>query len=164
MISYSIVFTEWARHLDLIEIAFKHNDIKYARIDGSVTNENRAQAIKAFQNNPKIRVFICTIKTGGVGLNLTAANWVFMMEPQYNPQRDNQAIDRVHRIGQSRKVTIVRLIMEGSIEERVVEIADRKRALAKFSLTNQNTNTAESKKEHEMVVGLFMKPEKNEKK
>jgi SNF2 family DNA or RNA helicase len=111
-------------------------------------------AIRSFRENPEVKVFLITTEAGGVGLNLVEANYVFMMEPQYNPQKDQQAIDRVHRIGQKRKVIVTRLIIEGSIEERVQIIANRKARLGALCLSKSMTHK-ERKRECDQILEEF---------
>ena len=131
----SVVFSAWTSHLDLIEIALKDNGITgYTRLDGTMTLSARHQALEAFHSNDRITVLLATIGAGGVGLNLTSASNVYIMEPQYNPAAVAQAIDRVHRLGQSREVTTVQFIMRESIEEKIFELAKKKQQLADLSM------------------------------
>ncbi|KAH8427467.1 DEAD/DEAH box helicase [Aspergillus melleus] len=131
----SVVFSAWTSHLDLIEIALKDNNItSFARLDGTMTLAARGKALKEFHSNNRITVLLATIGAGGVGLNLTAASKVYIMEPQYNPAAVAQAVDRVHRIGQTREVTTVQFIMKDSIEEKIFELAKKKQQLADLSM------------------------------
>ncbi|PWY89525.1 SNF2 family helicase/ATPase [Aspergillus sclerotioniger CBS 115572] len=131
----SVVFSAWTSHLDLIEIALRHNGITgFTRLDGTMTLAARHKALEEFQYNDGITVLLATIGAGGVGLNLTSASKVYIMEPQYNPAAVAQAVDRVHRIGQQREVTTVQFLMKGSIEEKIFELAKKKQQLADLSL------------------------------
>ncbi|KAL4887834.1 SNF2 family N-terminal domain-containing protein [Aspergillus ambiguus] len=131
----SVVFSAWTSHLDLIEIALKDQDLSgYTRLDGTMTLAARNKALTEFHENDTITVLLATIGAGGVGLNLTAASKVYIMEPQYNPAAVAQAIDRVHRIGQRREVTTVQFLMKGSIEEKIFELAKKKQQLADLSM------------------------------
>ncbi|KAA8644155.1 hypothetical protein EYZ11_008489 [Aspergillus tanneri] len=131
----SVVFSAWTSHLDLIEIALRDNSITgYTRLDGTMSLAARGKALHEFHEDDSITVLLATIGAGGVGLNLTAASKVYIMEPQYNPAAVAQAVDRVHRIGQTRQVTTVQFIMRGSIEEKIFELAKKKQQLADMSL------------------------------
>ncbi|KAI9935014.1 hypothetical protein AWENTII_005436 [Aspergillus wentii] len=131
----SVVFSGWTSHLDLIEIAFRDNGITgFTRLDGTMTLAARNKALEEFHSNNKITVLLATIGAGGVGLNLTSASNVYIMEPQYNPAAVAQAVDRVHRLGQTREVTTVQFIMKGSIEEKIFELAKKKQQLADLSM------------------------------
>lgn len=131
----SVVFSAWTSHLDLIEIALKDNGLDgFTRIDGSMTLAARKVALNSFAEDKNITILLATIGAGGVGLNLTSASRVYMMEPQYNPAAVAQAVDRVHRLGQTRDVTTVQFIMKASIEEKIFEMAKKKQQLAEDSM------------------------------
>jgi SNF2 family DNA or RNA helicase len=135
---HSVVFSTWTNHLDLIQIALEANNIKYSRLDGSMSRKNRAAAIRTFTNDREITVILITVGAGGLGLNLTAANKVFVMEPQFNPQAEAQSVDRVHRLGQTREVEVIRLIMRDSFEENMLAQQKMKIDLADLAV-NRNT-------------------------
>ncbi|KAF7593696.1 hypothetical protein BBP40_010988 [Aspergillus hancockii] len=140
----SVVFSAWTSHLDLIEIALKDSGITgFTRLDGTMTLSARNKALQEFQDNNDITVLLATIGAGGVGLNLTAASRVYIMEPQYNPAAVAQAIDRVHRIGQTREVTTVQFLMKDSIEEKVFELAKKKQQLADMSMNQRKLDKKE---------------------
>lgn len=131
----SVVFSAWTSHLDLIEIALKDNNITgYTRLDGTMSLSARHHALEAFHNDNSITILLATIGAGGVGLNLTAASNVYIMEPQYNPAAVAQAVDRVHRLGQTREVNTVQFVMKGSIEEKIFDLAKKKQQLADLSM------------------------------
>ena len=130
----SVIFSTWTSHLDLIQIALTANNITYARLDGGMSRRNRTAAIDEFTNNPDTTVILITIGAGGLGLNLTAGSKVFVMEPQFNPAAEQQAVDRVHRLGQTREVTIYRLIMRGSFEENMLAQQEKKIELANLTV------------------------------
>ena len=96
------------------------------KLDGHMTPTARAATIKRFSEDPEITVFLVSLKAGGVALNLTEASQVFIMDPWYNPAVEWQSGDRVHRIGQTRPVRITRLVIENSIESRIVELQAKK--------------------------------------
>lgn len=131
----SVVFSAWTSHLDLIEIALKDNGLTgYTRLDGTMTLAARKKALDSFANDDNIIILLATIGAGGIGLNLTSASRVYVMEPQYNPAAVAQAVDRVHRLGQSREVTTVQFVMKDSIEEKILELAKKKQQLADLSM------------------------------
>lgn len=123
-----LVFSQWTRFLDRIEQELKHELIEYSRLDGSTTN--REQVIAGFQQSAKPQVFLLSLQAGGVGLNLTKADHVIFCDPWWNPFVEFQAEDRVHRIGQTRSVTIHRLLIADSIELKIRELQKRKEGLA----------------------------------
>jgi ATP-dependent DNA helicase len=134
LIDGRVVFTYWVDHLNLIEIALETEGIEFCRLDGKMSQEERNKSIQKFQNNSKILVFLSTIGAGGVGITLTAANNVFIMEPGWNPQAEEQAIDRCHRIGQQSPVRVIRLIAEDTVEVAIRDYAKTKLKLASVVL------------------------------
>lgn len=134
----SVVFSGWTSHLDLIEVALNANEIPFVRLDGSMSRTARTVAMDKFREDDSVHVILVSIMAGGLGLNLTAGNSVYVMEPQYNPAAEAQAIDRVHRLGQKRAVRTVRYIMRDSFEEKMLELQDKKRKLASLSMDGQN--------------------------
>ncbi|KAJ5773382.1 Helicase C-terminal [Penicillium paradoxum] len=141
----SIVFSAWTSHLDLIEIALHSNGLDgFTRLDGTMTLAARTKALEEFAKNDNITVLLATIGAGGVGLNLTSASRVFIMEPQYNPAAVAQAIDRVHRLGQTRDVQVFQFIMKNSIEEKIMELAKKKQEMADTSLNRGKQNKRET--------------------
>lgn len=130
----SVVFSAWTSHLDLIQLALDSNGITYTRLDGKMSLSQRTNAMDKFRANPAVQVILVSIMAGGLGLNLTAANSVYVMEPQYNPAAEAQAVDRIHRLGQKRPVRTVRYIMQNSIEEKMLVLQDKKMKLASLSM------------------------------
>ena len=124
-----LVFSQFVRHLKLIEQFLKEGGIAYQYLDGSTPARARAERIAAFQAGQG-DAFLISLKAGGFGLNLTAADYVIHMDPWWNPAVEDQASDRAHRIGQTRPVTIYRLVTEGTIEEQIVDLHRNKRDLA----------------------------------
>jgi len=122
-----LVFSQFTSMLDLIERALADDGIAFCRLDGST--KDRAAVVEKFQNDATIPVFLISLKAGGVGLNLTAADTVIHFDPWWNPAVEAQATDRAHRIGQKNVVTSIKLIARGTIEERVLELQRRKREL-----------------------------------
>lgn len=152
-----MIFSSWTSHLDLIEFALEANNFKYTRLDGSMSRKQRTENLEKFRIDADIPIILVTIGAGGLGLNLTSASKVFMMEPQFNPAAEAQAVERVHRLGQTRDVEITRYIMRGSFEEKMLELQQKKKDLAELSLTrNQKTDKTEQvKKKLEDLRSLF---------
>ncbi|KAJ4351061.1 hypothetical protein N0V95_004165 [Ascochyta clinopodiicola] len=152
----SVVFSSWTTHLDLIEIALKNHSHTYVRLDGRLSREARDKSMRVFREDPSIRVMLVSIGAGGLGLNLTTANKVFMMEPQFNPAAEAQAVDRVHRLGQDREVTIKRFIMEKSFEEKMLVLQEKKKALADLTMARERKSKGEATKQRlEELRSLF---------
>ncbi|KAL3418264.1 SNF2 family DNA-dependent ATPase [Phlyctema vagabunda] len=155
----SVVFSGWTAHLDLIQIALEQNGITYTRLDGKMSRTARGAALDRFRDDPAIHVMLVSITAGGLGLNLTTANRVYVMEPQYNPAAEAQAVDRVHRLGQKREVTTVRYIMSDSFEEKMLELQEKKMKLASLSMDSngkQSMDKAEAaRKRLEDLRSLF---------
>ena len=124
-----LVFSQFVMHLKLLEEHLNKAGIAYQYLDGGTPAKARAERIAAFQAG-RGDVFLISLKAGGIGLNLTAADYVIHMDPWWNPAAEDQASDRAHRIGQTRPVTIYRLVTQGTIEEQIVDLHHRKRDLA----------------------------------
>jgi SNF2 family DNA or RNA helicase len=152
----SVIFTAWTTYLDLIEIALEDNDFKYVRLDGRMNRQARKRSIEQFNTDPETTVFIATIGTGGLGLNLTIANTVYIMEPQWNPAAEAQAVDRVHRLGQKREVRCIRFVVRDSIEPGIHMMQKKKLDLAELSMSKRKLDKVETAKERLMnLVSLF---------
>jgi superfamily II DNA or RNA helicase len=125
----ALVFSQFTSHLALVREALDREGVTYAYLDGSTPSEERTRRIAAFQAGGA-DLFLISLKAGGTGLNLTAADYVIHLDPWWNPAVEDQATDRAHRIGQTRAVTVIRLITRGTIEESVLALHREKRALA----------------------------------
>jgi SNF2 family DNA or RNA helicase len=123
-----LVFSQFVAMLDLIKKELVKRHIGFAYLAGAT--RNREQVVNDFQNNISTRVFLISLKAGGTGLNLTAADYVYLVDPWWNPAIENQAIDRVYRIGQTRNVVAVRLICPDTIEEKIIVLQESKKELA----------------------------------
>ncbi|KAK4100867.1 hypothetical protein N658DRAFT_85518 [Parathielavia hyrcaniae] len=130
----SVVFSGWTSHLDLIQIAMDNAGITYTRLDGKMSRTARNAAMDAFRDDDSVQVILVSIMAGGLGLNLTAGNSVYVMEPQFNPAAEAQAVDRVHRLGQTRCVRTVRFVMKDSFEEKMLQLQEKKKKLASLSM------------------------------
>ncbi|KAL8713258.1 MAG: hypothetical protein Q9225_006810 [Loekoesia sp. 1 TL-2023] len=152
----SVVFSGWTTHLDLIQIALKEQRIRYVRLDGKMTRNDRAASLNAFREDPNVTLILISIGAGGLGLNLTAGSKVYVMEPQFNPAAEAQAVDRVHRLGQTRAVVITRFIMEDSFEEKMLDLQKKKQRLADLSMSRGKLDKAELAKQRlEELRSLF---------
>ena len=121
-----LLYFQMTRMIDLMEEYLTYRNYKYCRLDGSTKLEDRRDTVHDFQTRPDIFVFLLSTRAGGLGINLTAADTVIFYDSDWNPTIDSQAMDRAHRLGQTRQVTVYRMITRGTIEERI-----RKRALQK---------------------------------
>ncbi|SJL05573.1 uncharacterized protein ARMOST_08933 [Armillaria ostoyae] len=130
----TVVFSQWTTMLDKIEEALESAAIRFDRLDGTMKRDERIRAMDALKHDPGCEVLLVSLKAGGVGLNLTAAQRVYLMDPYWNPAVENQAVDRIHRLGQTRPVTTVKLIIENSIEARLLEVQRKKTELANMTL------------------------------
>ena len=141
-----VIFSQFLGFMDLIEYDFKRNNIQYVRLDGSLNQKKRSEVLKQFKENPKIQIIMISLKAGGVGLNLTEANHVFLLDPWWNPAVEEQAVERVHRIGQKKKVNVVRFICKGSIEERMIEMHKNKKELFNAAICSGEGGVKQEKK------------------
>lgn len=131
-----LIFSSFVKHLNVIQGYLSDNQIDYRMLIGSTTN--REKTVSDFQNNPKVKVFLISIKAGGTGLNLTAADYIFVLDPWWNPAVENQAISRAHRIGQDKKVFVYRFISVDTVEEKILNLQKRKVILAESFIGNNN--------------------------
>ncbi len=131
----ALVFSQWTSMLDLVEPALRARGIGWTRLDGSTID--RAGVVAKFSAEDGPPVFLLSLKAGGTGLNLTAADYVFHLDPWWNPAVEDQATDRAHRIGQERPVVSCRLIAEDTVEERILALQEQKRGLARAALDEE---------------------------
>ena len=131
-----VIFSQFTTHLDIIGEAMKQAGHTFARIDGSVSAHKRISLIRSFNSNDTDgpRFILCSLLASGTGINLTRANWCFMMDVWWNEAVENQAMDRIHRLNQTRKVNVFRFVMKDSIEERIIKVQERKSLQAKGAL------------------------------
>lgn len=127
-----LVFSQFVTLLDLVAAQLDRRGIPCERLDGGT--RDRDERVRRFQTDPACAVFLISLKAGGFGLNLTAADYVFLLDPWWNPAAELQAIDRAHRIGQRRPVHAYRIVCRGTVEERVLELQQKKRALCEAIL------------------------------
>ncbi|KAI1437034.1 hypothetical protein GGR50DRAFT_135184 [Xylaria sp. CBS 124048] len=124
-----IVFSQFTSMLDLVEPFLRKGGLKYVRYDGSMRNDAREASLHSLRNDKSTRVLLCSLKCGALGLNLTAASRVVILEPFWNPFVEEQAIDRVHRLTQTVDVIVYKLTVEDTVEERILELQEKKRLL-----------------------------------
>jgi superfamily II DNA or RNA helicase len=128
----ALVFSQFTSLLAIVRSNLEARGLAYEYLDGGT--EDREACVRRFQEDPHCPFFLISLKAGGFGLNLTAADYVFLLDPWWNPAVESQAIDRAHRIGQTRRVIAYRIVARGTIEERVLELQDKKRGLAEAIL------------------------------
>ncbi|WP_339923060.1 DEAD/DEAH box helicase [uncultured Cyclobacterium sp.] len=132
-----LIFSQFVRHLSIVKSFLEEEKIPFAYLDGATVD--RQKQVASFQENPDIKVFLISLKAGGVGLNLTKAEYVFLLDPWWNPAVEAQAIDRAHRIGQKNKVIIYKFITRDSVEEKIMALQERKMALAGELISNEES-------------------------
>lgn len=135
----ALVFSQFLGMLALIRGKLDELGVKYEYFDGSTSAPDREKAIQSFQHDDEVRVFLISLKAGGVGLNLTAADYVYIVDPWWNPAVEQQAIDRTHRIGQTKNIFAYRMICKDTIEDKILLLQDKKRALAKELISDDST-------------------------
>jgi len=136
----SLVFSQWTSLLDLLEPHLRAAGLAFVRLDGAT--RDRQAVVEAFQRDDGPLVMLLSLKAGGAGLNLTAADHVFLVDPWWNPAVEDQAADRTHRIGQTRPVLVHRLVALGTVEERILSLQEGKRALAEAALSGAQASAA----------------------
>nr|POF15919.1 putative swi/snf-related matrix-associated actin-dependent regulator [Quercus suber] len=118
------------------------NNISFVRLDGTLNLQQREKVLKQFSEDSNILVLLMSLKAGGVGINLTAASNAFVLDPWWNPAVEEQAVMRIHRIGQTKSVMIKRFIVKGTVEERMEAVQARKQRMISGALTDQEVRTA----------------------
>ncbi|MFM9836751.1 MAG: DEAD/DEAH box helicase [Cyclobacteriaceae bacterium] len=125
-----LIFSQFTQMLHLIQTEFDKAGINYCYLDGSTPLNKRKEQVAKFQEDENVKAFLISLKAGGVGLNLTTADYVYIVDPWWNPAVEQQAIDRAHRIGQKRNVFAYKMICKDSVEEKIIQLQERKQALA----------------------------------
>uniref|UniRef100_A0A4E9E5Q8 Uncharacterized protein n=1 Tax=Gibberella zeae TaxID=5518 RepID=A0A4E9E5Q8_GIBZA len=142
--SKSVVFSSWRDTLDILAKILMSEGIPFVQIDGRNPLMGRTELLSRFRQDPTVKVFLISINTGAVGLTLTEANMVHIVEPQWNPTIEDQAIARVVRMGQTRPVTVYRYIMNESVEQSVLKLQQRKTQIIKLSMQDKNDDESDS--------------------
>ncbi len=125
-----LVFSQFVKMLGLIKDELAKLNIEYEYLDGQCSIQQREQSVNNFQENENLRVFLISLRAGGTGLNLTAADYVYIVDPWWNPAVENQAIDRCYRIGQDKKVFAYRMICKNTVEEKIIALQNKKKKIA----------------------------------
>jgi non-specific serine/threonine protein kinase len=125
-----LIFSQFTEMLKLIREQFEEAGISYCYLDGSTPLPKRKEEVTRFQEDESVKAFLISLKAGGVGLNLTVADYVYLVDPWWNPAAEQQAIDRAHRIGQTRKVFAYKMICKDTVEEKILQLQQRKKMLA----------------------------------
>ncbi|KAJ6516407.1 SNF2 family N-terminal domain-containing protein [Mycena sanguinolenta] len=133
--SKSLVFSQFVNFLDLIAYRLQRAGFKICRLEGTMSPQARDATIKHFMENVEVTVFLVSLKAGGVALNLTEASRVYLMDSWWNPAVEYQAMDRIHRLGQRRPVKAIKLVIEDSIESRIVQLQEKKSAMVDATLS-----------------------------
>ncbi|MEA3496500.1 MAG: DEAD/DEAH box helicase [Bacteroidota bacterium] len=136
-----LLFSSFVRHLNIFKKHFEKNKLKYEMLTGKVPQTKRQKMVENFQNNEDTKLFLISLKAGGFGLNLTAADYVFVLDPWWNPAAEIQAINRAHRIGQDKKVFSYKFITKDSIEEKILNLQEKKKFLADEFINNNPLKT-----------------------
>lgn len=131
-----LIFSSFVKHLNLYAEALEREEIGYSMLTGTTTN--REEVVHGFQTDPLRKVFLISLKAGGVGLNLTAADYVFILDPWWNPAAEMQALNRAHRIGQDKNVFVFRYITAETIEEKIITLQERKSKIAETFISSNN--------------------------
>ncbi|MGG5207474.1 DEAD/DEAH box helicase [Chryseobacterium sp. MIQD13] len=150
-----LVFSQFVEMLDLLKAKLELKDIPFEYLTGQT--KSRGKAVNNFQENEDIRVFLISLKAGGVGLNLTEADYIYLVDPWWNPAAENQAIDRSYRIGQTKNVIAVRLICSNTVEEKILSLQKRKNELAQ-NLLQTDGNGIQKLSKHDLLEILDSKP------
>mgnify|MGYP002777105808 CR=1 FL=1 len=146
-----LVFSQFVKHLNIFRGYLDSKNISYAYLDGST--RDRQEQVKDFQQSDDIKIFLISLKAGGVGLNLTAADYVFILDPWWNPAAEAQAVDRAHRIGQKNTVFTYKFITKNSVEEKILQLQQKKKALAGELISNEESFVKSlSKEDIEMIL------------
>lgn len=126
----TVIFSQWTRYLDIVQARLDRDGYKYCRIDGTMPAPKRDAALEALDQDPECTIMLASLGVCAVGLNLTAANQVVLSDTWWAPAIEDQAVDRIHRLGQTRETRVFRLVMDKSIEDRTLDVQKEKRALA----------------------------------
>jgi len=146
-----LVFSQFVKMLKIIRRVFDAQGLRYAYMDGHT--KNRMDEVRRFETDPELKLFLISLKTGGTGINLTSADTVILYDPWWNPMVENQAVDRTHRIGQTRKVQVFRLITKGSVEEKIMNLQQHKLQL--FDEVVSESQNVLSSLSREEISALF---------
>ena len=148
-----LIFSQFTSMLDILDESLKHYDIAHFKLTGATPSHERAELVDKFNENQDIKVFLISLKAGGTGLNLVGADTVIHYDPWWNLSAENQASDRVHRIGQKNNVQIIKMITKDSIEEKILNLQLQKKEL--FEKVVSEESSILSKLTNEELLSLF---------
>ena len=134
-----LIFSQFVKQLEIFRHYLTENNVDFLYLDGGTSSVKRKDLVDEFQNNEKQKVFLISLKAGGVGLNLTAADYVFILDPWWNPAIERQAVDRSHRIGQKKTVFTYKFISKNSVEEKIVKLQESKLELSNSLITTEES-------------------------
>ncbi|XP_048333451.2 helicase-like transcription factor CHR28 [Ziziphus jujuba] len=152
----AIVFSQWTSMLDLVEMSLNQSSIQYRRLDGTMTLASRDRAVKDFNTDPEVTVMVMSLKAGNLGLNMVAACHVILLDLWWNPTTEDQAVDRAHRIGQTRPVTVTRLTIKDTVEDRILALQEDKRKMVASAFGEDHTGGTGTRLTVEDLRYLFM--------
>lgn len=135
----TLIFSQFTSLLDLVEVPLLQNRFRYQRYDGSMTMDARADAVEAFMENPEENIMLVSLKAGNAGLNLWRASQVILLDPFWNPFVEDQAVDRAHRMPQPREVTVHRVLVPETVEDRIITLQDKKREIIGAALDEESS-------------------------
>lgn len=147
-----LLFSAFEQHLQIFRKILEAEGTPFAWLTGDTPMPERARAVERFQTDASVQAFLMTLGAGGVGLNLTAADYVFMLDPWWNPAKEDQAIARAHRIGQARPVTALRFIARNTVEEKILVLQEQKRQLGRDLFAADQESPHLSREDLEMVL------------
>ncbi|XP_031488009.1 helicase-like transcription factor CHR28 isoform X2 [Nymphaea colorata] len=152
----AIVFSQWTRMLDLLEVPLKNSSINYRRLDGTMSVLARDKAVKDFNSLPEVSVMIMSLKAASLGLNMVAACHVLLLDLWWNPTTEDQAIDRAHRIGQTRPVSVTRLTVKDTVEDRILALQEKKRVMVAAAFGEDERGGRQTRLTEDDLKYLFM--------
>ncbi|RLM66307.1 putative ATP-dependent helicase C17A2.12-like [Panicum miliaceum] len=152
----AIVFSQWTGMLDLMGLSLNSNNIQFRRLDGAMCLNLREKGVNEFQTDPEVRVMLMSLKAGNLGLNMVAASHVIMLDPWWNPYAEDQAVDRAHRIGQTRPVTVSRFTVKDTVEDRILALQEKKRTMVQSAFGEDGSSGNATRLTVEDLRYLFM--------
>ncbi|EOA39090.1 hypothetical protein CARUB_v10011822mg [Capsella rubella] len=152
----TIIFSQWTGMLDLVELSLVENSIEFRRLDGTMSLIARDRAVKEFSNDPDVKVMIMSLKAGNLGLNMIAACHVILLDLWWNPTTEDQAIDRAHRIGQTRPVTVTRITVKNTVEDRILALQEEKRKMVASAFGEDHGGSSATRLTVDDLKYLFM--------
>ncbi|KAK8303833.1 hypothetical protein V6Z11_D04G178800 [Gossypium hirsutum] len=152
----AIIFSQWTGMLNLVEHSLRHHGINYRRLDGTMTLTARDRNVKHFNTDPEVTVMLMSLKAGNLGLNMVAACHVILLDLWWNPTTEDQAIDRAHRIGQTRPVTVTRITIKDTVEDRILSLQDEKRKMVASAFGEDQSGGSATRLTVEDLRYLFM--------